>query len=382
MRLVADENMPLLAGFFADVGEVVTLPGRHIRAADVREADALLVRSVTRVDRQLVEGSALRFIGTATIGTDHIDLPAMRDLGITVASAPGCNARAVGEYVATVLVSLAAGQGWSPEERTLGVVGLGNTGSWVARLARALGMRVLGCDPVVSLPDAEPRSLAELLAEANVVSLHVPLLRDGPHPTWHLLGRAELEALKPGAVLINSSRGEVVDNVALDALLAGGHPLTAVLDVWEGEPRIRPSLLAWVRWGSPHVAGYSQEGKWRGTESVYRAFCDRFSLPARHSLASLQPAPPLPAWPVPEGMTVAEALRLVLQRACPLPRDDAALRASLELPDPAAAFDELRRGYPPRREFTAHSLLIADDHPARPVLERLGFRLERPARRP
>lgn len=374
MRVIADENMPLVAECLAG-HEVRRLPGRRLRREDLRDADALLVRSVTRVDAALVAGTPVRFVGSATIGTDHLDLPALAGLGIAVAAAPGCNARAVGEYVATALAGLAAEQGWAPAQRVLGIVGLGNTGRAVAALAAVLGFRVLGCDPFAAPPGVERVPLPELLARADIVSCHVPLVRGGDHPTYHLLDAAALARLPAQAIVINASRGEVVDGAALVAARAARPGLTAVLDVWEGEPRVPAAVLAAVRHGSPHVAGYSQEGKWRGTAMVCAALCDHFGLPAPRALDDLLAGLPLPPpLAVPPGGTAAARLAAVLQQACPLPRDDAALRASLALPDPGAAFDALRRDYPPRREFTAHRVALAADDPLWPLLRGLGFR--------
>lgn len=376
MRLLVDENMPLVPEFFGGFGEIIRLPGRHISRVDMQHADALLVRSVTRVDRALLEGTPVRFVGTATIGTDHIDRPALAALGISLASAPGCNARAVGEYVATVLAILADEQGWQPEQRTLGVVGLGNTGRQVIRLARALGFRVLGCDPLVTWPEVEQRSFAELLVEADIFSLHVPLTRNGPHPTHHLVAATELAALRPGSILVNSSRGAVVSNAALlDALMSRPGELTAVLDVWEGEPALTPALLERVRFGTPHVAGYSQEGKWQGTALIYRAFCDFFQLPAVHELTDLRPAELPAVLTIAAGTSLSQVRREVLQQACPVIGDDAALRATLFAADPATAFDALRKNHPPRREFTAHRVVLPPDHPAHALLKALGFPL-------
>lgn len=373
MRVVADENMPLVAECLAG-HEVVRLPGRRLCREDLRQADALLVRSVTRVDAALLEGTPVRFVGTATIGTDHLDLAALAGLGIQVASAPGCNARAVGEYVATVLASLAAGQGWDPAGRTLGVVGLGNTGRQVLALARVLGLRVLGCDPHVTLPGVEAVTLPELLDRADIISLHVPLVRGGAHPTLHLIDAAALARLPDNAVLVNASRGEVLAGAALAAALASRPGLTAVLDVWEGEPRVDPGLLARVRYGSPHVAGYSQEGKWRGTAMVCAALCAHFGLAPPPPLATLLAAMPAPAPLQPAAGTDRQRLAALLQQACPLPRDDAALRASLAEADPAAAFDALRRHYPARREFTAQRVALPAGDALWPLLRELGFR--------
>lgn len=372
MRVVADENMPLVAECLAG-HEVRRLPGRRLRREDLLAADALLVRSVTRVDPDLVAGTPVRFVGSATIGTDHLDLDGLAGLGIAVAAAPGCNARAVGEYVATVLASLAAEQGWAPAARTLGVIGLGNTGREVLALARVLGLRVLGCDPFVTLPGVEQVGLAELLRRADIVSCHVPLSRGGPHPTWHLLDAAALAGLPDQAILVNASRGEVVDGAALAAALTARPGLTAVLDVWEGEPRVPAGLLGAVRWGTPHVAGYSQEGKWRGTALVCAALCAHFGLPAPRSLAALLAAVPAPAPLRVAGEGAPARLAALLQQACPLARDDAALRASLAAPDPAAAFDALRRDYPPRREFTSQRVALPPGDPLWPLLTALGF---------
>lgn len=373
MRIVADENMPLVAECLAG-HELRRLPGRRLCRADLLQADALLVRSVTRVDAALLAGTPVRFVGSATIGTDHLDLPGLAAAGIAVAAAPGCNARAVGEYVVTALACLAAEQGWAPGARTLGIVGLGNTGSAVATLAATLGFRVIGCDPFRHHGAVSQCSLPELLAAADIVSLHVPLTRDGAHPTHHLVDAAVLAGLPAGAILVNACRGEVVDGRALAAALARRPDLTAVLDVWEGEPRVAPDLLARVRYGSPHVAGYSQEGKWRGTAMVCAALCRHFGLPAPAPLQSLLAGVPDPAPLAPAGEGEAARLASLLRQACPLDRDDAALRASLDAPDPAAAFDALRRHYPPRREFSAHRVALAADDPLRPLLAALGFR--------
>lgn len=370
MKILADENIPLLPEFFAGFGQLVTRPGRVLTMADVADADILLVRSVTTVGRQLLQGSRVRFVGTATIGTDHLDLPWLAQAGIAVAAAPGCNARAVAEYVLAALVELCP---QAPQGQILGVVGLGNVGLQVATLMAGLGWRVLGCDPFVTHPGIEQVPLGTLLAEADIVSLHTPLTRSGPHPTWHLLGAAELALLKPQALLLNAGRGAVIDNAALLRALQDGR-LRAVLDVWEGEPTLLPGLLDRVALGSPHIAGYSLDGKWRGTQQVYEALCQFLGQSPGLRYQDFVPELAGPAQPLPAGdywPTVRAAVRL----ACDIRRDDAALRRVQGQERPDLGFDELRRHYPARREFAAHRLSLPAGHGARSALAGLGFRL-------
>lgn len=376
MRVIADENMPGVRELFAPLAEVECLPGRDIRREHLQGADALLVRSVTAVTPGLLAGSPVRFVGSATIGTDHIDLVGLAAMGVAVAAAPGCNARAVAEYVAAALLALAEEQDWQPGERCLGVVGLGNVGQAVADLAGRLGFRVRGCDPLRDPalgPAVARRPLDALLEEADILCLHTPLTHDGPHATRHLLDAGRLARLRQGAILLNAGRGAVVDNRALCDLLAARPDVTAVLDVWEDEPRVLPALLARVRFGTPHVAGYSVEGKWRGTAMVHAAFCRHFGLPTGPLPVPDWPAPALqlPASPV----SARSLLAALFAQLCPLARDDAALRASLAAPDPARAFDILRRDYPPRYECGSCHIEegIAPGH--RALLQGAGFRV-------
>lgn len=377
MRIIADENMPLATELFAGLGEVVRRPGRQLTAADVRTADALLVRSVTRVDAALLAGSSVRFVGTATIGTDHLDLPWLATAGITVASAPGCNARAVAEYVAAVLARLAVADGGVLAGRTLGVVGLGNVGRQVVAIARVLGLRVLGCDPWVQLPGVPSCSLEQILAEADAVTLHVPLVRGGEHPTWHLLDAARLARLRPGAWLINTGRGDVVDNAALRQLLPARPDLRVALDVWEGEPRIDAELAAQVQIATPHIAGYSQEGKWRGTQMVYEAFCRHLGVaPVRDYRRHVPGVASEVAVSPPHDGDALRVVATVMEQAAGPGRDDADLRQSLRTPDPGEAFDHLRKGHWPRREFSATPVAVAGLSPvASALLADLGFHL-------
>lgn len=377
MKIVADENMPLVEELFGSLGEVVRLPGRRMTREDVREADVLLVRSVTRVSRELLTGSRVRFVGTATIGTDHVDLPAMDELGIAVASAPGCNARAVAEYVLSCLALLAREQAWQPADRLVGVVGLGNVGRQVADLLQKAGFPVAGCDPLLaagSLPGLRRLTLDEMIGCCDIILLHTPLTRSGPCPTFHLLDAVRLARMHRGQILLNAGRGGVVDNTALQARLLQGDGPVVVLDVWEGEPQVMPALLERVRLGSPHVAGYSQEGKWRGTAMVHEAWCRFAGVSAGAGWSGLA-LPKGPALFCPQTGSLIEAVAALTAAVCDVVRDDAALRASLSEQDPVSAFDRLRRTYPPRFEFA--SCTIDGPVPAalQPGLAALGFRM-------
>lgn len=352
MLIVADENMPLLDEFFGALGEIRRLPGRQMAARDVADADLLLVRSVTRVDAALLGAAMPRFVGSATIGTDHVDTALLAARGIPFAAAPGCNAVAVAEYVCTVLALHAARERCALAGLRLGVVGCGNVGRAVVSRAQALGLAVSACDPLLppgSMPPGVPSlALDDLLAQSDIVTLHVPLTRDGPAPTHHLLDARRL-ATGCWRLLVNTARGPVVDNRALAAALDRDAARRVVLDVWEDEPSVPPALLARTWFGTPHVAGYSVEGKWRGTERVYLGACAALGVTPAVTLDAIRHrAGDLPvdiAWPG----TLAE----LFAACCDIRGDDARLRAAC-VDDPsatAAAFDALRRHYAERREF-------------------------------
>ena len=271
MKIVADNAIPFLDGVLEPFAEVCRRPGREISAEDVRDADALVIRTRTRCDETLLAGSRVRMIATATIGFDHIDLAWCRRNGIEVATAAGCNARGVLQWVAAVLALLARRQGWTPGQRTLGVVGVGHVGSLVKSYAEAWGFRVLCCDP----PREERERcgflpLEEVARQADILTFHTPL----DDTTRHMAGEWLFRMMKPGAVLLNSSRGEVVDG---EALLRSG--LEWVLDVWEHEPQPDPELLRRALVATPHIAGYSLQGKANATALAVAALARKFGLP-------------------------------------------------------------------------------------------------------
>lgn len=354
MQIVADENIPLLDAFFAHLGDIRRLPGRSIDLAAVADADILLVRSVTPVTAALLEGSPVRFVGTCTIGTDHLDLDHFRQAGIQWASAPGCNARGVVDYVLGSLLTLAEVEGVALPGRTFGVVGAGQVGGRLVKVLKALGWDVKVCDPPRQATEGgDFVSLDEIVRDCDVISLHTPLTRSGEQPTFHLFDEQRLRQLKQGAWLINASRGAVVDNAALHEVLLDREDLQAVLDVWEGEPQVNAPLADLCIIATPHIAGYSLDGRQRGTAQIYQALCAFLGQPATLQLGDLLPAPWLTQVNLDATADPAWALSMLCRAVYDPRRDDADLRRSLvgDTQSQRLAFDALRKHYPPRREI-------------------------------
>ncbi|AOE86335.1 4-phosphoerythronate dehydrogenase PdxB [Pseudomonas sp. TCU-HL1] len=366
MRIVADENIPLVDAFFGDLGEIRRLPGRAIDAAALADADLLLVRSVTRVDRALLAGSPVRFVGTCTIGTDHLDLDYFSEAGIAWSSAPGCNARGVVDYVLGSLLVLAEDEGVDPASRTYGVVGAGQVGGRLVEVLRGLGWRVRVCDPPrQAVEGGDYVDLRTILRECDAISLHTPLNAGGDHPTRHLLDAERLGQLRRGAWLVNASRGAVVDNRALRELLGQRTDLRVVLDVWEGEPLASVELARLCRIATPHIAGYSLDGKLRGTAQIYQAWC-RFSGQAESiQLDELLPAAWLSELSLDGSCDPGWALATLCRAVYDPRRDDADFRRSLVGDDAQrrAAFDALRKHYPVRREIDGLRVRLAGEAP-------------------
>lgn len=371
MLIVADENIPLIDEFFASFGEIRRFPGRAIDRAAVEQADVLLVRSVTQVDRQLLEGSPVRFVGTCTIGTDHLDLDYFQQAGISWSSAPGCNARGVVDYVLGSLLTLAEIEGADLAQRCYGVVGAGEVGGRLIKVLRGLGWQVLVCDPQRQAAEGgDYVSLEQLIERCDVISLHTPLTRYGEHATWHLLDRQRLDRLKQGTWLINAARGPVVDNRALREVLLEREDLQAVLDVWEEEPTVDRELADLCVLATPHIAGYSLDGKQRGTAQIYQAYCRFLGQAEQVSLASLLPAPWVPQVSLNANADPAWALAMICRAVYDPRRDDADLRRSLvdDVARQRGAFDGLRKHYPERREVDGLQVRIQGESP---VLSRI-----------
>jgi erythronate-4-phosphate dehydrogenase len=330
MQIIADENIPYAHQAFAEFGEVRTIVGRNLTAADLNDAEILLVRSVTKVNAQLLAASSIRFVGTATIGLDHIDLNYLQQQAIGFASAPGSNATSAAEYVVSAMLIMAERQGFQLSDKSVGIIGCGNVGSRVLKKLTALGMTCFVYDP----PLGKISDLKNVLA-ADIISLHVPLSKDGNYPTYQLVNEQFLASLRNDVILINTSRGDVVDENALLKRLTTCPNMQVILDVWQAEPNINQSLLQRAALATPHIAGYSFDGKVRATEMLYKAACNFFKKP--------------PTWqaemPSPSHLYVSD-IHTAVMASYDVRRDDAELRRR------TSEFDKLRKNYPVRREFS------------------------------
>lgn len=352
MIIAIDCALPYWEEFFSDLGEVRPFSGKKLKPEDLRDVDALIVRTVTAVHAALLEGSAVRFVGAASAGMDHVDCAYLEKQGIRFSYAAGCNADAVSEYILTALHIVAARRHWNLKEKTLAVIGVGNVGSRVSRKARSLGMRVLLCDPPLRDLTGDPEYQPfESVQKADILTFHVPLVTGGPYPTRHMLNREVLSRLSPEQFVINASRGEVLDSRELKSALRKRQISGAVLDVWEGEPRIDYSLLELADIGTPHVAGTTLDGKIKAVAMMRAALCDYLGHPAPTKDDAWYPES---RHVRPDTLTTQqEAVASVLRQAYDIEMDDAALRALGALPSgqTAESFERLRTHHPLRPEF-------------------------------
>lgn len=338
MKIVIDDKIPYIREAISRLtGDAVYLKGTAIGPEDVREADALIVRTRTRCDERLLKGSSVRFVATATIGFDHIDADYLRRAGIEWMSCPGCNAGSVAQYVRSVLLLLKRDRGACLGGMTIGIVGCGHVGTKVKAVAEEYGMRVLVCDPPRQERGDEGAfaTLDDIRREADIITFHVPLTKNGPHPTFHMADAAFFSGLGRRPVIINTSRGGVVDNGALLDALIYNKVEDAVIDTWEDEPCIDRRLLDRVWIATPHIAGYSADGKANADNMVIDGLCRHFGL--RRPPLIVPPALP------PTFVPSADEDTLRLQLYNPLD-DSARLKAAPE------RFEELRGDYPLRRE--------------------------------
>jgi len=370
LNILVDENMPFVDELFGEFGNIRKMSGREMTCDDLVGIDLLLVRSITQVNQELLAlASQLKFVGTATIGVDHIDQDYLAERNIGWSSAPGCNAMAVAEYVISALSVL-----YDEEllEKTVAIVGAGNIGTRLAKKLTALGIKYFYCDPPKERAGAsgDYRDL-EAVTQADIISLHVPINQCGIDSTYHLVDKTFLEKLKPGTLLINSCRGDVVDNLALRQHIETTGDLKTVIDVWQNEPVIDLKLMALVDIATPHIAGYTLEGKANGTFMLYQSWCKHVGITPTKRVVDLLPTMPIDPMAIEhaiESGTINQLVQLVYDI-----RDDDLLCRSRGID--AKGFDNLRKQYKVRREFSALSL-HSDRAKNEQRVKRLGFSIQ------
>ncbi len=282
MKIIIESNIPFIKGVLEPFAQVEYLTNDKITADSICDADALIIRTRTICNAQLLEGSRCQFIGTATIGTDHIDLPYCRNHGIAVHNAAGCNAPAVAQYLFSTIAQWMQREERTANELTLGIVGVGNVGKIVARWAKELGFKLLLNDPPRESNESKPidniTSLEQLVAESDIITFHTPLTNTGTDATYHLCDMNMVNSFKKSPLVVNCARGGITDTIALLDGLSSGKISACAIDCWEGEPAINSTLLEKTMIATPHIAGYSIEGKMRGTELILKALKEHFDL--------------------------------------------------------------------------------------------------------
>jgi erythronate-4-phosphate dehydrogenase len=379
MKIICAETVLLGETAFENAGKTVVIPDREICRADLLDADALIVRSKTKINRELLAGTPVKFVGTATAGTDHIDGAYLAQRGIYWCGSPGCNANSVSEYLVAALLTLGRRNDFELAGKTIGVIGCGNVGSRVVKKCEALGMNVLRNDPPLAAaftdPDFQP--LENLLAESDIVTLHVPLVAEEPWPTARMADYRFFEQLKPGVLFINAARGSVCDYDALLDAQQAGAVSHMVIDVWSPEPAFRTDVLKMADLASAHIAGHSYEGKLNGTVACYNELCNFFEIPKKWNVASSLPAPEVPAIEFDcTGRDEEEALHEIIRQVYDIETDDRLIRETA-VPDEidrARNFDTLRKNYRTRREFRNTKVVLRNAGDAlRHKVEAMGF---------
>ncbi|GLS91515.1 erythronate-4-phosphate dehydrogenase [Psychromonas marina] len=372
MKIYIDENIPYAKQFFSDFGELHFFSGRTVTAEQLIDADILLVRSITNVDEKLLHlNKCLKFVGTATIGTDHIDQQYLQQRDITFNSAPGCNKISVAEYILSSLLVLAEKMQFQLVDKTVAIVGAGNTGSAVYERLNALGLNCKLYDPPLQLAgDNRAFCSFDEVINADIISLHVPKVSVGDYPTVHMFDANVLKQLNHKQILLNASRGEVIDNQALLKMAKAGLQPTLVLDVWEHEPTIEKALLPFVEIATPHIAGYSLDGKARGTEMLYHALCQKVGVNITHKAQDFVVKPAISDVTIEEIIT-QPILKKLIHLIFDVRRDDALFRQMIDQDD---GFDIMRKTYSERREMSTLSVNAPASQTQ--LLQALGFKAE------
>jgi erythronate-4-phosphate dehydrogenase len=374
LNLIVDENIAFAGDAFKQFGNVTLLPGRKINNAVLHNTDILIVRSITNVNEELLKNTPVKFVGTATIGTDHIDLDYLKKNNIAFADAKGCNAFSVAEYVIAALFNLAVKFDFSLKAKSIGIVGVGNVGSKVLNFAEALGMKILLNDPPLQR-NGNTRKFVDLneILSADIITLHVPLNLEGIDKTFHLIDKEKLSRIKDEAILINTSRGAVVHNLDLQEVINKKN-LKVVLDVWENEPDVNVKLLNKVVLATPHIAGYSFEGKVNGTQMIYNSVCDFLGAERDFLFEKEVPQHSLKQFEVTDKFE--SALEKLISGIYSIQDDDERMRKMLKMDreERIKYFDLLRKNYPIRREFNNYSVKSTNlSEEVKNILEKLRF---------
>jgi len=377
MNLIVDENIEFAKEAFAGFGNLKLVNGRTITNKDVKDVDVLIVRSITGVHQRLLKNSRVKFIGTATIGTDHIDLKYLEENNIAFVDAKGSNADSVAEYVFTALLKVASEKKISLKGKTIGIAGIGNIGGRIVKLAQALGLNVIKNDPPLERKGMGENyvKLDEIL-KADIITLHVPFSIEGTDKTFHLLNRNNIKEIKIDSIIINTSRGAVIDNPALIEE-TNKKNFNLILDVWENEPEININLLKKTNTGTPHIAGYSLEGKINGTKMIYDALCKYLNIKPvwQPELPKIDSAELI----FPTGDSDEVKLYKLFSRIYDIEKDDSDLRRLLRMNNSERAdyFDKLRKIYPVRREFCNYAVQLSEkDLKFENILEKFRFKVK------
>lgn len=370
-KIIIDDAVPYAQAIFSHLGEVVCLPGKAINASHVADADALIIRSRTQINADLLNNSTVKFVGSTVVGLDHVDQNFLTQAGIHFYSAQGCNANSVAEYIISALYYLAEQQGFCLTDKTLAIIGVGHVGKKLQQKAETLGIKLLLNDPIRQ--QNEPENAAQFChldtaLAADIISFHTPLTHDGAYPTYHLLSANKVAQLKPHQIVINAARGGIIDEAAWAT-----QPLQAkLIDCWQNEPNIDEALYQSANLATPHIAGHSLEAKVAGSHMVYQALCEFWQQPQQNNWQTHLPQPPAP---IKLNAGTQQQQLCQLFQACYAPQqDDLALRDD-DFKQTQQKYENYRRHYPIHREWHLHQVVKTSDSTVNNLIEKLGFRL-------
>lgn len=369
-KIIIDDAVAYAEPIFSTLGEVVSLPGKEINAQSVKNADALIVRSRTQVNKPLLHGSSIEFVGSTVVGLDHIDQDYLDESGINFYSAQGCNANSVSEYVLTVLFDLAELHNFHLSEKSIGIIGVGHVGKLVEQKARALNMTVRLNDP----PRAEKEGTDKFVCieealSSDIVTFHTPLTFEGNHKTFHLLNQNNFHHIKPDTIVINAARGGIID----ENIWAKTVTRANIIDCWENEPFINHELYKHATLATPHIAGHALDAKIKGSTMVYDALCKLWEIPKNEDWKACLPPQPKTIQPV-VSLNSQSMIDSIL-RECYQPKEDDLAIRSTDINEVHKKFEYYRRHYPEHREWFVHEVMSSGSNNIDKCLSSLGFKI-------